>query len=164
MGQRGPWVRQRRAGMRAMKKLQLKKLTGAWKDRAGGLLVYVAIAAPVLIGLAGASVDVGMWYAVKRQTQSASDSAAMAAALESLRSDGDADDIRDAAEFDAANHGYSAANGDTIDVTPLAGSQVRVTITRPSPGLLSQVVFTEQTNVAARAVAQANVNDSCICP
>ncbi len=40
--------------------------------------------------------------------------------------------------------------------------RVAVTITRPTPGLLSQVVFTEPTDVAARAVAQADVNDSCI--
>ncbi len=145
-----------------MKKLQLKKLTGAWKDRAGGVLVYVAIAAPVLIGLVGASIDVGIWYAAKRQAQSASDSTAMAAALESLRSDGDADDIEDAAEFDATNHGYSAANGDTIDVTPLTGSRVRVTITRPIPGLLSQIVFTDQTDIQATAVARAVPNNSCI--
>ncbi len=145
-----------------MKRIFRWILPRLWKDRAGGVFVYVAIAAPVLIGLAGASVDVGLWYANKRLAQSAADSAAMAAGLESLRSDGDADDIEDAAEFDAANHGYSAANGDTIDVTPLAGSQVRVTITRPIAGLLSQVVFTDQTDIQATAVARAVPNNSCV--
>ncbi len=144
-----------------MKRIFGWKLSRLWKDRAGGALIYFAIAAPVLIGLAGASIDIGLWYANKRLAQSASDSAAMAAALESLRSDGDADDIEDAAEFDAANHGYSAANGDTIDVTPLAGSQVRVTITRPVSGLLSRVVFTDQTDVQATALARTVPIDSC---
>ena len=74
--------------MRAMKRITFKRLSGLWKGRAGGVLVYVAIAAPVLIGLAGASVDIGLWYASKRLAQSAADSAAMAAALESVRSDG----------------------------------------------------------------------------
>ncbi len=145
-----------------MKRIFRWKLSRLWKDRAGGVFVYVAIAAPVLIGLAGASVDIGLWYANKRLAQSATDSAAMAAALESLRSDGDADDIEDAAELDATNHGYSAANGDDIDVTPLAGSRVRVTITRPVSGLFSQVVFTDQTNIQATAVARAVGIDSCI--
>jgi Flp pilus assembly protein TadG len=150
-----------------MKKLQLKKLTGAWKGRAGGVLVYFAIAAPVLIGIAGLSVDIGMWYATKRLAQSGADSAALAGALQLRRTDEtDPDDIHDDVEaaviLDAAINGYSAGNGDTIDVDTSNSPQVAVTITRPTQGLLSQVVFTEQTNVAARAVAQADVNDSCI--
>ncbi len=51
------------------------------------MFVYFAIAAPVLIGLAGASIDVGLWYANKRLTQSAVDSAALAGALELRRTD-----------------------------------------------------------------------------
>jgi hypothetical protein len=40
--------------------------------------------------------------------------------------------------------------------------RVAVTITRTVPGLLSQVLFTETTNVRARAVARADVNDTCV--
>ncbi len=145
-----------------MKRFLRWKLSGLWKDRFGGVFVYAAIAAPVLIGAAGLSVDIGLWYANKRLAQSVTDSAAMAATLESIRSGGDADAIEDAAELDAANHGYSAANGDAIDVTPLAGNQVRVTITRPVSGLLSQVVFTDQTDIQATAVARTVPNDSCV--
>ncbi len=145
-----------------MKRFLRWKLSGLWKDRFGGVFVYAAIAAPVLIGAAGLSVDIGLWYANKRLAQSVTDSAAMAASLESIRSGGDADAIEDVAELDAANHGYSAANGDAIDVTPLAGNQVRVTITRPVSGLLSQVVFTDQTDIQATAVARTVPNDSCV--
>ncbi len=145
-----------------MKRFLRWKLSGLWKDRFGGVLVYAAIAAPVLIGAAGLSVDIGLWYANKRLAQSATDSAAMAAALGSMRSDGDPDAIEAAAELDAANHGYSATNGDAIDVTPLAGNRVRVTITRPVLGLLSQVVFTDQTDIQATAVARTVLNDSCV--
>ena len=63
---------------------------------------------------------------------------------------------------DALINGFSAANGDLIDVDDRAAPRVEVTITRGVPGLLSQVLFTETTNVQARAVARADVNDTCI--
>ncbi len=153
--------------MKGVKCLLPKKLFGLRKDRAGGVLVYFAIAAPVLIGLAGASIDIGLWYANKRLAQSAVDSAALAGALELRRTDETVanaihDDVVAAVNLDAAINGYSAGNGDTIDVDTSNSPGVAVTITRPMPGLLSQVLFTEQTDVAARAVAQADVTDSCI--
>ncbi len=153
--------------MRAMKRTPFKRLTRLWKDRAGGVFIFFAIAAPVLIGIVAASIDIGLWYANKRMAQSAVDSAALAGALELRRTD-ETDaaaihaDVETAVNFDAAINGYSAGNGDTIVVDTSNSPQVAVTITRPTPGLLSQIVFTEQTNVAARAVARADINDSCI--
>ncbi len=153
--------------MRTMKRIPFKRLSRLWKSRAGGVLIYFAIAAPVLIGIAGASIDIGLWYANKRLVQSATDSAALAGALELRRTDEVVAaaihaDVETAVNLDAAINGYSAGNGDTIVVDTSNSPQVAVTISRPTPGLLSQVVFTEQTDVAARAVAQADVNDSCI--
>jgi Flp pilus assembly protein TadG len=145
-----------------MKHLLGKRLTKLWRDRMGGVFVYAAIAAPVLIGAAGLSVDIGLWYANKRLVQSAVDSAALAGALELRRSDGDSTSIVNAINADASINGFSAADGDTIDVDLTNSPEVEVIITRPTPGLLSQVLFTETTNVQARAVAQASVNDSCI--
>ncbi len=142
-----------------MKHLLGKRLTKLWHDRMGGIFIYAAIAAPVLIGAAGLSIDVGMWYANKRLIQSATDSAALAGALELRRSNDNLTSITEVVQADAANHGYSAAEVavDTSN-TPL----VAVTITRSVPGLLSQVLFTDNTNVQARAVARADVNDTCI--
>ncbi len=150
-----------------MKHIIFKRLSRLWKNRAGGVLVYFAIAAPVLIGVAGLSVDIGLWYANKRLAQSAADSAALAGALALRRTDEtDPDaiqaDVETAVNLDAAINGYSAGNGDDIDVDTSNSPQVEVIITRSMPGLLSQVVFAEPTDVAARAVAEANVNDSCI--
>ncbi len=145
-----------------MKHLLGEKLTKLWRDRMGGIMVYAAIAAPVLIGAAGLSVDIGLWYANKRLVQSAVDSAALAGALELQRSSGDTTSIVNAVNADALINGFSAADGDTITVDLTDSPEVEVIITRPTPGLLSQVLFTETTNVQARAVAEASVNDSCI--
>lgn len=139
-----------------------KRLSGLWRNSAGGILIYAAITAPVVIGAAGLSVDIGLWYANKRLAQSAVDSAALAGALEFRRSVGDTDSIINVVKAEALINGFSAANGDLIEVDSSVSPLVAVTITRPVPGLLSQVLFTNTTNVQARAVARADVNNSCV--
>ena len=145
-----------------MKHLLGKRLSGLWRDRLGGVFVYAAIAAPVLIGTAGLSVDIGLWYANKRLVQSAVDSAALAGALEYRRSNGNDTAIANVVNAEALLNGYSTAGGDIILIDTIAGPRIEVTITRNVPGLLGQLLFTQTTNVQARAVARADVNDSCI--
>ena len=52
------------------------------RDRQGAVALAVAVLLPVLIGFAGIGIEVGMWFAVQRQDQSAADAAAISAALE----------------------------------------------------------------------------------
>src|SRR5215471_12447037 len=52
------------------------------RDRRGATILLVAIAFPVLIGFAALGVETGLWYAIKRQDQSAADAAALAGAYE----------------------------------------------------------------------------------
>lgn len=52
------------------------------RDPRGAVALAVAVLLPVLIGFAGIGVEVGMWFAVQRQNQSATDAAAISAALE----------------------------------------------------------------------------------
>jgi Flp pilus assembly protein TadG len=53
-----------------------------WRDRCGAVAVAVAVALPVLAGLAGLAIEVGLWFAVQRQNQAAADATAYSAALE----------------------------------------------------------------------------------
>ena len=53
-----------------------------WRDRRGAVAVAVAVLLPVLIGFAGLGVEVGWWFWIQRQNQSAADAAAISAALE----------------------------------------------------------------------------------
>lgn len=145
-----------------MKQFLLTKLNDFRKDCTGGILVFFAIASPVLIGIVGLSVDVGMWYAAKRVTQSAVDAAALAGAFEVYRSPGDSNAVIAAINLDALNHGFSAANGDDISINLTNSPKIEVIITRPAPSTLSHIIFPEQTNIQARAVAQAQLNDTCI--
>jgi uncharacterized membrane protein len=52
------------------------------RDRDGFVMVMVAILLPVLIGFAGLAAETGLWYAIKRQNQSAADEAAISGAME----------------------------------------------------------------------------------
>jgi Flp pilus assembly protein TadG len=56
--------------------------TRFWRDRRGVVGVVVAMLLPVLVGFAGIGVEVGLWFAIQRQNQSAADAAAISAALE----------------------------------------------------------------------------------
>src|SRR5215469_16148891 len=53
-----------------------------FRDKRGLSAVTVAVSMPVLFGVAGLGVDTGLWYAMKRQNQSAADAAALSAAYE----------------------------------------------------------------------------------
>ena len=57
----------------------LKRLV---RDRRGAAIVLFAIALPVLIGFTALGVETGLWYAIKRQDQSAADAAALSGAYE----------------------------------------------------------------------------------
>jgi Flp pilus assembly protein TadG len=139
-------------------------------DRGGGVFIYTAIVAPFLLGFAGLSVDVGIWYANQRLAQAAADSGAMAGALEVLRSSANSTAITNAANTDSANNGFSAANGDTVTVNfpPQSGAftsnaeAVEVIISRPARSFLSQLAFEGTTTITARAVARAGANDICV--
>ena len=52
------------------------------RDQRGAVAVAVAVLLPVLIGFAGLGVEVGWWFWIQRQNQSAADAAAISAALE----------------------------------------------------------------------------------
>jgi Flp pilus assembly protein TadG len=52
------------------------------RDRRGAVAVAVAVLLPVLMGFAGIGIEVGLWFAIQRQNQSAADAAAISAALE----------------------------------------------------------------------------------
>lgn len=51
-------------------------------DRRAAVAITFAVLLPVFIGFAGLAAETGLWYAIKRQNQSAADEGALAGALE----------------------------------------------------------------------------------
>lgn len=152
------------------------QLAGYFKQRArafmqenrGAVIIYAALAAPVFIGFVGLSVDVAGWQAQKRQLQSVADAAALAGALERIRS-GTSASVAPAAVIDATTNGYSPAL-DTlvVNIPPESGirqgmgDSVEVIVRRETPTLFSHLFMPNTAYVSARAVAVGDINDTCI--
>ena len=71
--------------MRLAKPKPIEAFARLWKDKRGGVMIYTAIALPVLLGVSGMSVDIGSWYADRRAAQVVADAGALAGAVEILR-------------------------------------------------------------------------------
>ncbi|MFP6742356.1 MAG: pilus assembly protein TadG-related protein [Alphaproteobacteria bacterium] len=124
---------------------------------------------PVMAGMMGLSVDVGLWYAAKRSLQNAADAGAMAGGTE-LVNGGDLSDITAAATADAVRNGYNSTT-DTIDVNnpPEAGNSiddegsVEVEIVRTLPLFFSSIFLDQPMTVRVRAVVNTVFEDEfCI--
>ncbi|MEE8453855.1 MAG: pilus assembly protein TadG-related protein, partial [Limibaculum sp.] len=147
----------------------LKILTGFRKDRSGGLLIYTALALPALLGAAGLSTDVVLWYLQKRAIQTATDSAAISGAYELARTGG-ATAIAQVIENGAAVNGYDNSAGDalTYHAPPLSGAfagdgdAVEVFIERPVRTFFTSLFLSGSVAVEARAVAAIDLLDTCV--
>jgi hypothetical protein len=145
-----------------------KKLAALPRDVAGGVLIYTAFAAPVMIGFTGLAVDGGVWYAEKRDVQSIADTAAVAGALELRRSGAGA--VQQAAVSDATTNGYDSATGDTILVynPPISGPRagdtaaVEVVVRREAPLFFASLLIEKAETIAGRAVATIGGNQTCL--
>lgn len=88
-----------------------------WRDRRGVVAIAVAVLLPVLIGFAGIGIEVGLWFAIQRQNQSAADAAALSAALEYAAQPGVATSPTTAATISAGYNLFSNANCSTSGTT-----------------------------------------------
>ena len=138
------------------------------RDKRGAVLIYTALATPVFIGTIGLSVDVAGWQAQKRQLQTIADSAAMVGALERLRS-GTQASVTPAATTDATTNGYVAASDTLVVLNPPesgtrigSSDSVEVIIRRETPTLFAHIIMPGTAFVSARAVAVAEMNDTCM--
>jgi hypothetical protein len=150
-------------------KASLKKRSRAvMRDRGGAVLIYTALAAPVFIGTVGLAVDVAGWQAQKRQLQSIADAAALAGALERIRS-GTSASVGPAAAIDAETNGYVAASDTLVVLNPPqsgsrigVGDSVEVIVRRETVSLFSHIIMPSTSFVSARAVGVGDINDTCI--
>ena len=144
-------------------------LPGLFRDTDAGVIVYVALALPVLVGAVGLSVDVTSWRVNQQTVQTATDAAAIAAALAIMRS-GNETAILTAATSDAAYNGYDPSLGDSLSLNhpPTsglavgAGDSVEIVIQRSAPIFLSSLFLDGPVDLSARAVARVEINDTCV--
>ncbi|MBN4083116.1 hypothetical protein JYU08_00355, partial [bacterium AH-315-B06] len=140
-----------------------------FRNKSGGVLLSTALVAPVLLGFGGLAIDVAFWNIEKRAVQAVADSAAIAGALETLRTGG-GPQVTQAAELAAAGNGFQSSSGHTLDVhfPPISGTRagssdaVEVVASRTLPLFLAQLFISEAPIVTARAVATVDINDVCV--
>jgi Flp pilus assembly protein TadG len=127
-----------------------------WHDERGVSAVMVAVSLTVLIGFAGLGVETGLWYAIKRQNQSAADAAAISAAYEVLAGNTDVtNNLTPAASRAATQNGYT---GTTPVVTypysdSIVSNAVAVTLQQTQPTLLA-ALFQSSVTIETTAVAR----------
>ncbi|WP_270936090.1 pilus assembly protein TadG-related protein [Falsiroseomonas oryzae] len=113
------------------------------RDRRGVTSAAFAGAGVVLFGAVAMATDVGVWYAARRDAQSAADAAAIAGALTLPRAT--ATQARNSALDLAARNGFAHAGATTVavNIPPMAGPR------RTDPNAVEVVVRQQQTMGAA---------------
>ena len=144
--------------------------TGFLRDRRGVVGVALAVLLPVLVGFAGIGIEVGLWFAVQRQNQSAADAAAISAALEYAARTESGVPIDPAAATAAAattaNYNlFSTSPPNTLNVYPcydyMVGGSCNTSGSTGTPNAV-QVVLTQPLNTTFASLVTAfwgpNVN------
>lgn len=143
-------------------------------NESGSALAYTAIMLPALIGFMGMGIDVAIWQIAKRETQLIADAAALAGAVEIVRSrtdgDGTAPNFHQAIIRDAKLNGFKDSAGDTLNHywPPQSGKMidnedaVEVTVRRKVDTLFAHLFLDGQRFVSSRAVALGDVSDTCL--
>ena len=129
------------------------------EDTHGGVLAYMGVMLPVLLGISGLALDGSLWYAQKRGVQAIADTAAYSVMLEVQRA-GDIDLAKTAAKADAVTYGLDESAGDSItfNIPPTSGDYAgvagyyEVIVERPAAVFLASLIVSDF-NTAARAVS-----------
>src|SRR5271170_1464698 len=133
----------------------------------GQVMVLSAIAMVALMGMVAVATDIGLLWSERRQMQTATDAAAIAAAT-ALRND---TNVTSAADNVASLNGFTnGAKSATITVNnPPAGglyagnsNYIEVIITQPEPTYFLRVLGYNSIPVSTRAVSGAITGPACI--
>lgn len=128
--------------------------------------ILFALILPVLIGMVGLGVEVGYWFSIRRDLQSAADAAAIAADFELIVGSS-------AATMQTSANTYASRNGYTGTVTvynpPNTGSYtadasaVQVVLEKSQPLLFSAIMLSSSVTIGAKATARgATVDEACV--
>jgi hypothetical protein len=117
----------------------------------GQSMVLTLVFVTVLIGIAGAVVDVGSWYHADRQMQATADASALAGAQELPHSPATA--LTQALDYADRNQG-GVTSGDVEFGGTIPNSTIRVTARKPAPGVFTRLLGIDSVTARATAVAR----------
>lgn len=154
----------------------LRRLRG---DRSGATAITMAVMSTVLLGFAGAGIDIAMWETTKRHMQGAADQAAYSASVTSNVGSGGSSCATGVAvgrvcinaKAITAQMGFvDGQNGVTVAVNnpPTQGGSTtnanawEVKISKPQQMWLANLFLTSQPIATARAVAMMSGSNTCM--
>ena len=140
---------------------------GRSSSKSGQVLVLTAMSLVVLMGIAGLSVDLGEFWTLRRNMQTAADAAAISAAI-ALRLKQDA--TAAGRSVSALNRFTDGVNGVTVTVNnppasgPSAGNAnyVEVIIAQAKPPYFLKALGYSSITVSARAVGSSTNSPACV--
>lgn len=129
------------------------------KNQAGSVMVLWAVTLSATLAMIGIGVETGNWYLVKRNLQSASDAASIAAAYENNSSS-----RISSANTEMTRNGFGSGAGVTITVNnpPASGSYsanssaVEIIASQPQAKMFSSIFMSQTPTITARSVAIRN--------
>jgi Flp pilus assembly protein TadG len=139
------------------------------RARRGGTMIFFGLSLPVLVGGLALGVETGVAFIEKRQLQTQTDAATLAAALELAK--GNESALATIASKEAYRNGLDAKLSPSITVNrpptkgPYTGNtkSVEVIITIKQPPMFSAIFRTEGTQITARAVALVRIKaNACV--
>jgi Flp pilus assembly protein TadG len=122
------------------------------RDDRGAIAVIVALFVIVMVAMSALVVDVGYYYNVKRQLQSAADAAALAGCQELIQTD-DLGKARASALEYAALNAVRPADGMGAPNVEVTDQYVRVTCIKTAPGFFARALNKNSTDIIAVAKA-----------
>ena len=147
-------------------------LKRVWRDDIGATAITTGLLLMLLAGFVGLGTEVGMWYAERREMQSASDAAAMGAAFDIYKNGKESDGVGDAGQADATKNGFTnGVNDVTVEVNhpPVAGkyadkmTAVETVLSKKRPTLFGALFMGGDVEIKVRSVATVKViNVYCI--
>jgi len=135
-----------------------ERITAFAAEPTGTIATVFALALPVMLGVTGLSIDVGVWYQQDAQIQLAADAAAIAGARE--LGVGQSGKVTAAAQASAGLNGFTSAKGASV-ATSVSGSVVTATVSAPTPLYFTRLFVANPANL--RAAASASFSSSPIC-
>lgn len=147
-----------------------RKARRSLSNERGSVALMFALMLPVLFGIIGLGVEVGMWFKDRRELQTIADAAAVSAAIEMNRG-ANQSELETIAQMEADRNGFDGATDEITYVgTPTQGAYngddgyVEVIVTRQLNTILSQVFSALTPTTMARAVAgtDGSTEEACV--
>ncbi|MCR4377034.1 MAG: pilus assembly protein TadG-related protein [Rhodospirillales bacterium] len=146
-------------------------VSGFVHNRRGSVALMFALMLPIIFGIIGLGVEVGMWFKDRRELQTIADAAAVSAAIENAYGATQAE-IEAAAQMEATTNGFDATTDDITYIgVPTQGAfngqagYIEVIISRQLETILSQVFSSLDPTTTVRAVAStgnASSGEACV--